>query len=130
MVLGVILGTILGSKWHPKIDEKINQILDRFWKDFGSQFASFSGQFWLQKSIKNQGRFLIDFWMPDGASPGSRAGLREGLKINKTQIYIDQSVLHAQQCCGGLSTLRGTPPQHLFDVDLLWNDPARFEFCF
>ena len=33
-------------------------------------------------------------------------------------------------CCSGLSTLRGTPPQHLFDVDLLWNDPARFEFCF
>ena len=29
-----------------------------------------------------------------------------------------------------MSTLRGTPPQHLFDVDLLWNDPARFEFCF
>ena len=26
-------------------------------------------------------------------------------------------------CCGGLSTLRGTPPQHLFDVDLFWNDP-------
>ena len=28
---------------------------------------------------------------------------------------------------GRLSTLRGTPPQHLFDVDLLWND---FEICF
>jgi hypothetical protein len=35
--------------------------------------------------------------------------------------------LHAYKapggCCGGLSTLRGTPPQHLFDVDLFWNDP-------
>ena len=29
-----------------------------------------------------------------------------------------------------LSTLRGTPPQHLLVVDLLWNDPAKFEFCF
>ena len=31
---------------------------------------------------------------------------------------------------GQLSTLRGTPPQHPFVVDLLWNDPAKFEFCF
>ena len=31
---------------------------------------------------------------------------------------------------GQLSTLRGTPPQHLFDVDLLWYDPAKFEFWF
>ena len=29
-----------------------------------------------------------------------------------------------------LSTLRGTPPQHLFDVDPLWNDPPKFEFWF
>ena len=32
--------------------------------------------------------------------------------------------------CGALTTLRGTPPQHLFDVDLLWNDRASFEFFF
>ena len=58
MVLGAILDTILASKSHPKIDEKIDQILDGFWKDFGSQMGSKLGPFWLQKSIKNQGRFL------------------------------------------------------------------------
>ena len=29
-----------------------------------------------------------------------------------------------------MSTLRGTPPHHLFDVDRLWNDPPKFEFWF
>ena len=33
-------------------------------------------------------------------------------------------------CCGGLSTLRGTPPQHLFGVDLLWNDRRDSHYCF
>ena len=59
--LGAILGSILGSKSNPKIDEKINQILDRFWKGFGSQFGYFLSQFWLQKSIRNQGRILMRF---------------------------------------------------------------------
>ncbi len=29
-----------------------------------------------------------------------------------------------------MSTLRGTPPQHLFDVDLLWNDRRDSHYCF
>ena len=68
MVLGAILATILGSKSHPKLDEKIKQILDRFLMGFGSQFGSILGQFWLQKSIKNQGRKKIDFWRMYGDS--------------------------------------------------------------
>ena len=32
-------------------------------------------------------------------------------------------------CCGGLSTLRGTPPQHLFDV-VLFGVEIWFEFVF
>ena len=60
MVLGAILGTILGSKSHLKIDQKSDQILDRFWKDVGSQTGSILNQFWLKKSIKNQGGFLIE----------------------------------------------------------------------
>ena len=74
MVLGAILGTILGSKSHLKIDQKSDQILDRFWKDLGSQNGSILDQFWLKKSIKNQGRKKIDFWRIGGESPGSRAG--------------------------------------------------------
>ena len=58
MVLGSILGTILASKSYPKIDQKIDRILDGFWKDFGSHMGSKLGPFWLQKSIKNQGRIL------------------------------------------------------------------------
>ena len=49
-------------------------------------------------------------------------------------IDYDSDVLHARQhhggCCGGLSTLRGTPPQHLFGVDLLWNDRRDSHYCF
>ena len=33
-------------------------------------------------------------------------------------------------CCGGLSTLRGTPPPHLFDVDPFWNDPRDPNYSF
>ena len=72
--MGVILGTILGSKSHPKINEKINQILDRFWKDFDLQMGSSFGQFSLQKSIKNQDRFLNDFWSCGGGRVGASSG--------------------------------------------------------
>ena len=68
----------------------------------------------------------------------AEAGLRRVLFFAQRLIYLDidyDNVSYTptnapRRCCGGLSTLRGTPPQHLFDVDLLWNDPARFEFCF
>ena len=60
MVLRTISGSILGSKSYPKVDQKINQILDRFLMDFGSHVGPILTQFWVQKSIKNQGRFLYE----------------------------------------------------------------------
>ena len=103
------MGRILGSRSHPKIDQKINQILDRFWKDFGSHFGSILGQFWLHKSIKNQGRFLKEktswiMWLKAG-SPRYRAGLREGLIITELRqrhlkVYLTRREKH-QRCCGG-----------------------------
>ena len=72
--LATILGSILGSKSHPKINQKSDQIFDRFWKGFGSQNGFILDQFWLQKSIKNQGRFLnekrIESWMGSAAEAG------------------------------------------------------------
>ena len=83
MVLGAILGTILASKSHPKLDQKIDQILDGFWKDFGSHMGSKLGPFWLQKSIKNQGRFLNDFWrIPEvGSAPEAGPLLRQNMRL-------------------------------------------------
>ena len=71
-------------------------------------------------------------------SPASRAGLREDPLITEVrqrhQETLDNSSYTPLQapgrCCGGLSTLRGTPPQHLFDVDLLWNDRRDSHYCF
>ena len=68
----------------------------------------------------------------------AEAGLRRVLFFAQRLIYLDidyDNVFYTptdapRRCCGGLSTLRGTPPQHLFDVDLLWYDPAKFEFWF
>ena len=69
----------------------------------------------------------------DGWQKGSaaEAGLRRVLFFAQRLIYLDivnDNVFYTPTnapggCCGGLSTLRGTPPQHLFDVDLFWNDP-------
>ena len=84
--------------------------------------------------------------MDEGRGSAARAGLQGRSPTRDRDVLglvrhicieiidYDSDILHAGQhhggCCGGLSTLRGTPPQHLFDVDLLWNDPPRFEFCF
>ena len=129
MVLGAISATIFASKSHPEINQKINKILDGFWEDLGSQMGSKLGPFWLQKSIKNQGRFLKE--KGDGWQKGSaaEAGLRrvlffaQRLILDKEIDNVSYTLADApRRCCGGLSTLRGTPPQHLFDVDLFWND--------
>ena len=131
MVLGAIWGTILASKSHQKINQKIAQILDGFWKEFGSPMGSNWDPFWLPKSIKNQARFLKE--RGDGYHKGSaaEAGLRRVLFFAQRLIYLDKDYDNVSYtptnapggCCGGLSTLRGTPPQHLFDVDPFWNDP-------
>ena len=81
MVLGAILGTILGSKSHLKIDQKSDQIFDRFWKGLGSQNGSILDQFWLKKSIKNQGRFLYEKGIGKEtafSSPGFQKWIGEG----------------------------------------------------
>ena len=88
MVLGTILRTILGSKSHLKIDQKSNQILDGFWKDFGSQNGSILDQFWLKKSIKNQGRKKIDFWRIGGVGSAAKAGLREDPIITEIKLIL------------------------------------------
>ena len=82
------MGTILASKSHQKIDGKIDQILDGFWKDFGSQMGSKLGPFWLQKAIKNQGRFLKE--KADGLRKGvgGRGGAQEG-HFFRAKIDID-----------------------------------------
>ena len=46
-------------KIDPEIDQFVSASLNRFWKDLGSQNGSIVDQFWLKKSIKNQGRILI-----------------------------------------------------------------------
>ena len=116
MVLGAILGTILGSKSHLKIDQKSDQILDRFWKDFGSQNGSILDQFWLQKSIKNQGRKKFHFWRIAGESPGYQKWLREGPFI--TEVDLSRSNLgydnvsytpDSTGCCGGFWDGFGSP---------------------
>ena len=132
------MGTILASKSHPEIDEKIDQILDGFWKDFGSQIGSKLGPFWLQKSIKNQGRFLNENGIESWKGSTAEAGLRRVLFFAQRLIYLDidyDNVSYTPTnapggCCGGLSTLRGTPPQHLFDVDLFWNDLRDSNYSF
>ena len=49
-------------------------MLNRFWKVFASQNDSILDKFWLQKSIKNQGRFLsekrIESWKGSAAEAG------------------------------------------------------------
>ena len=89
MVLGAILGTILASKSHPEIDQKIDQILDGFWKDFGSQMESKLGPFWLQKSIKNQSRFLNDFWRIPEVGSAPEAWPVRVLFFAQRLIYLD-----------------------------------------
>ena len=69
----------------------------------------------------------------DSGSPTVQAGslLRQNMDLCIDIDSIFYTPLEApRRCCGGLSTLRGTPPQHLFDVDLLWNDLAGFKFFF
>ena len=81
----------LASKSHQKIDGKIDQILDGFWKDFGSQMGSKLGPFWLQKSIKNQGRFLKekgDGWQK---GPAAEAGLGRVLFFAQ-RLILDKEV--------------------------------------
>ena len=76
MVWRAILGTILGSKSHPEIDQKSDQIFDRFWKGFGSQSGSILDQFWLQKSIKKQGRCLYENGNGHRKGSAAEAGLQ------------------------------------------------------
>ena len=85
MLLERFLGSLLGSKSHPELDQKSMQMFDRFLMDFGSQFGSIWAQFWLPKSIKNEGRFLYekgdgyhDAWGPISESPKSRGGVQGG----------------------------------------------------
>ena len=121
-------------------------IFDRFWKGFGSQHGSILDQFWLQNSIENQGRKKIDFWRIGGVGSAAKAALQGRSPTRNRDVFglvrhicieiIDyDNVFYTPdstsgRCCGGLSTLRGTPPQHLFGVDLLWNDRRDSHYCF
>ena len=91
MVLGAILRTILASKSHPEIDQKIDQILDGFWEDFGSQMGSKLGPFWLQNSIKNQGRFLKEKGIGYHKGSAAEAGLRRVLFFAQ-RLILDKEI--------------------------------------
>ena len=72
-LLDIFLGPFSHQNRIPK-SMKFNEILDRFWKDFGPQLGSILAKFWLQKSIKNLGRFLMWFWTTNGEGSAAEAG--------------------------------------------------------
>ena len=80
---------------------------------------------WRTTEHFNGGGELLGLEIPSGSS---------GVKLYPCMRVLPMgwswSVYFCQRCHDNvlLSTLRGTPPQHLFDVDLLWNDLASFEF--
>ena len=113
---GKLLGTILGIFCDQNRIRKSIKKSVRFGIDFGRILAPNLAPFGVNFFSKNRSKIKIEKRSifgesreNRGGSPGSRAGLREGLKINKTQIDIDQYVLHARQCCGGLWECFGVP---------------------
>ena len=143
--LGHHFGSFGGSFWEPKsfilgpwgaLDALKKTVLKKTQKEAprlypylhlrdhsGSIFRRFVSTF-----------FLYVFWITFGFS-WSNFGSPNGATINIKSIqnsidFFGGFLIVSSSVFDWLSTLRGTPPQHLFDVDLLWYDPAKFEFWF
>ena len=83
----------------PSPGANLGSFFGRFRKDFGSQMRPMLTPFWLQKSIKNQGRKEIDFWRIV-ENPGGRSGGTGGAHL-KIEFGFDRHrkfVLHAATC--------------------------------
>ena len=60
----------------------------------------------------------------------AKVDIRQGNRVIEYDKGFYTPTDAPRRCCGGLSTLRGTPPQHLFDVVLFWNDPRDPNYSF
>ena len=102
--------------------------------DFGSILEGFFLPLWihfgqiLAPKIDQKSRSIFDMILNNlrGGSGGT-GGAQGGPNYHRTWTKTLESMFYTPReapgrCCGGLSTLRRTPPQHLFDVGLLWNN--------
>ena len=117
----------------------MHRIFDRFWVDVRPRFGSILAPFWDEKIDQISGSIFGPFLTSkvDGWKSRADRSAAEAALVDKSildllcirsfghRIFVLARLNKHRRCCGGLSTLRGTPPQHSLGIVLFKADLER-----